>query len=914
MVREKKLLYSRNKEDWHALSSTKVLAVLGSSKKGLDESEVARRRKKYGENVLPRKKAVSRVAILFNQIKSPIIYILLIAGAVSFFVGETINAYVLFAAVFLNTVIGFFQEDKANRSLNKLRSYIEPLALACRNGENKQLPVKELVPGDIVYLEAGNNVPADCRVIEAAELEVNEAALTGETVPSIKQAGAVAPGASLIDRESMAYLGTMVVRGKGVAVVTATGVDSELGKIAQIIREAPEEATPLQARLAKLSNQLGILVAIICLFIFSIGILQERKIIDVFNTAVAIAVAAIPEGLPVAVTVILTIGMQRILKKRSLVRKLIAAETLGSTTVICSDKTGTLTEGKMRLANIILADQEVDLAKGRFEHRDPKLIYYALRIAFHCNDAFYEEGGGLDNWKIIGSPTDQAFLAAAIQAGLNYKKEKERYPRLGELPFDSEHKYMLTLHRMRDKHSIVKTDRVIFAKGAPEIILAKSVWLQTERGARKMSGADRRKFIYELKKLTGQGLRVIALAYQPVGKNEVITNLNQAAVNLIFFGLVTLKDQLRAEAKETIKLCLKAGIRPLIITGDYKLTAQAIAREIGLRAEAENIMEGEELDRIDDAALKETVKRVNLYARTSPHHKLRIVQALRENREVVAMIGDGVNDAPAIKTADIGVALGSGTDVAKETSDMVLLDNNFSVIVAAVEEGRIIFSNLRKVITFLTSDIFSEITLIVGSIVFGLPLALLPAQILWLNMINDSLLNFSLAFEKGEDKLMTDPPLKPGEQILNKEMKLIIFGVGIVRDVFIFSLFFWLYRRGLNLAYLRTLFFAILGGKSLVSLFSLRSLRQPIWRLNHSFNRYLIGAALASLAIMLAAVYWPPLQSILSTVALGAGAWLLVIFIALLNLTMLEFVKYWFIVEKKEEIFPDGRSLEPSLR
>lgn len=897
MAKEKKHPQIASRDDWHALSFTKVLDLFGSSIEGLAEEEVKRRLKKFKANVLPQKKAVSRATIFFRQLKSPLIYILLAAAAVSLFFQELVNAYVILAAVALNTAIGYLEENKANRALAKIKDFIQPTALVKRAGENREIAVKELVPGDIIYLQAGNNVPADCRIIEAVDLEINEALLTGEAMPSVKQEEPVIVGAGLIDREAMAYFGTLVVRGRGMAIVTATGHNSEMGKIAKLIGEAEEEITPLQVRLAKLSNQLGLLVAVVAVLIFLIGVLQNRQTLEIFITAVAVAVAAIPEGLPVAVTVILTIGMQRILKKNSLVRKLIAAETLGSTTVICTDKTGTLTEGKMYLANIILSDQRVDIIKEKFEHRDPRYIYFALRIMLHCNDAFLEETDGLGSWKIVGSPTDQAMLSAAIQAGLNYKKEKARYPRLDELPFNSENKFMASLHRVKDPNSVIKAERLILAKGAPEIILDKSRFLHTEKGARQLNKDDRLKFLDELKKLTSSGLRVIALAYRPVTAKEKTVDFAASLSDLVFFGLVTLKDPLRAETAETIELCRSAGIRPVIITGDHWLTGKAIAREIGLKVEAENIIDGEELDKVGDEELAELAGRVNLYARVSPHHKLRIIEALKKKKEVVAMIGDGVNDAPAIKAADIGVALGSGTDVAKETSDMVLLDNNFSTIVAAVEQGRIIFSNIRKVVTYLVSDVFSEIILIVGSIIFNLPLALLPAQILWLNIVNDSLPNFSLAFERAEPGIMSEKPIKGREPILNTEIKLIIFLVGAARDLLIFGLFFWLYRRGLALDYLRTLFFAILGFKSLCSVFSFRNLRQPIWRRQRPFNFYLTGAALGSLLLILLAIYWRPLQTVLSTVALDRAAWLLIVVVGLISLVMIEFIKYWFVGE-----------------
>ncbi len=882
-------------EDWHAMSVTKVLENLKTSLKGLSIQEAKSRLAKYRENVLPRKKAIPRLVILLDQFKSPLIYILLIAALISLFFHKYIDTGVILGAVFLNTIIGFFQENKANKSLEKLRTFIEPTVLVVRDRQNIEVTSKELVPGDIIYLQTGNYVPADCRIIKATDLEINEASLTGESMASTKQAEPIKVGVSLIDRESMAYMGTFVVRGNGQAIVTATGEKTEMGKIAQLVSSTKEEKTPLQLRLARFGRQLGLLITIICLFIVITGVWQKRDILDMFITGVALAVSAIPEGLPIAVTVILTIGMQRILAKKSLVRKLIAAETLGSTTVICTDKTGTLTEGKMQVSSIVFPDQKVDLVRGEFKHKNPELIHNALRICLHCNDAIMEETGDLAKRKITGLPTDQALLAAPIQAGLIYQQEKKDFPQISEVPFDSEKKYMLTMHQVKNKTSMLKTEAIIFAKGAPEVILDKSNFVVTSSGIKKIAKKDKENIIFELKKLSSQGLRIISLAYRDVKKNEEIKDLEEAGQNLVFVGLVTLKDPLRKETAQTIAICCQAGIRPIIITGDYKLTAKAIAQEVGIKLKPENIMEGSALDKIDDKKLVKEVKNINLYTRVSPHHKLRIVSALRKSNEVVAMIGDGINDAPAIKSADIGVALGSGTDVAKETSDIVLLDNNFSVIVEAIKQGRIIFSNIRKVITYLISDSFSEVILIVGSIFLGLPLAILPAQILWINIVNDGLPDFSLAFEKGDSNIMNDKPIKKDEPILNKEMKAIIFGVGIIRDSLILALFLWLFYQGTEIQYLRTIIFAILGFKSLLSIFSLRSFRRPIWRLNPLTNLYLIGAVLISLSLLLVAIYWPPLQAVLETTSLDISVWLLIVSVGIISVFMIEFIKYWYL-------------------
>ena len=900
--------------NFHSKKIKDVLKEFKADVNGLSNKEIEKRRKKYGLNELPKEKPLGKLTIFLSQFKSPLIYILLIAGFISLFLRDYIDAGVIFGAVILNTIIGFIQENKANNTLSKLKQLIKHKAFVLRNGHEIEISSGQLVPGDIIIIKAGNRMPADARIIEEDNLLVNEASLTGESVPVEKAIGVQKEGVSIADRKNMVYASTISVRGIGRAVVTATGRKTEIGKIASLVKETEDEKTPLQIRLSKFSNLLGIIIGVITVLVAAIGIFQGRAPFDMFIMGVALAVSAIPEGLIVAVTVILVLGMQRILKKKSLVRKLVAAETLGSTTVICTDKTGTLTEGKMHVAHIIIGEKEFEVGTlgSRQDSVEAKVVSLALQTAMMCNDAVIENPEDeLASWRIIGTPTDAALMSAAFQSGLNKEKLLKIEQKVGELPFDSDNKFMISLHKRKDGKLI------LYEKGAPERLLGKSVNFYHHGKVYELTANERKKLNNNYNKLTSRGLRVIGVARRILPPPPTPPPLRSSRErgdegnkidwksidnNLTFIGFIAIKDPLRPEAKDTIKICRQAGIRPVVITGDHKLTAQTIAKEIGFKIKEENIVTGEVLDKMSDEKLESRVNKIDIYARVSPHHKLRIVQALQSRGEVVAMTGDGINDSPALKAADIGISLGTGTDIAKEASDIVLLDNNFKTIVAAIREGRIIFANIRKVIIYLISDSFSEVILILGSILMGLPLAILPAQILWINIVNDGLPDFSLAFEKGAKGVMKRKPIKKNEPILNKEMKIIIFGIGIVRDLLIFGLFIYLFSGGMEVNYIRTMFFVLLGVKSLTGIFSLRDLNVPIWRLNPFSNLYLVGAVAVSFMLLVSAIYWAPLQKILSTVPLNFNSWILIFVVAATSIIMVEVIKHHFILKEKRRV------------
>lgn len=876
--------------NFHSEEFKESFKVLKTSAEGLTQEEAQIRLEKNGKNELPSKKPTSSLVIFFSQFNSPLIYILIVAGFLSLLIRDYADAIIIFFTVFINTIIGYIQEIKASSALSKLKSLIEHKANVFRNGHEIELDSKNVVVGDVIYLKAGNKVPADARIIDAVNLQVNEASLTGEAYPSNKSISPVVPGAAVADRSSMVFAGTVVARGSGRAVIVATGLDTEIGNIAKMVAEEKDGKTPLQKRLTTFSKQIGFYIVLVNILLLVIGLMRGEALSVMFLTAVALVVAAIPEGLTVAVTVVLTVGMQKILKQKSLVRRLVATETLGSTTVICTDKTGTLTEGVMHVAHIVIGEKEfeLDALGSRQNQEEAKIVSLALQTALMCNDAIIENPNDeLSSWKIIGGATDVALYSAAIQSGLNKDKILKTEPLVDELPFESDLKYMITLHKRKKGY-------VLYEKGAPERLIEKSDYFYHHGKRTKLSPKEKLKLNSSYKSLASKGLRVVGVAYREFDKLEWEKGDKWSSVDegLTFIGFIALKDPLRVETKETFELCRRAGIRPVIITGDYHLTAKAIAFELGMEVSDEHILTGVELDKMDDEELIRHVERVDVYARVNPHHKLRIVKALKARGEVVAMTGDGINDSPALKAADIGIALGNGTDIAKETSDMVLLDNNFKTIVNAVKYGRMIFDNIRKIILYLIADAFSQIILIAGSIILGFPLALLPAQILWMNLVQNGFPAFALANEEEGDGIMDKKPLKKNEPIMNREMKMIIFIIGFLRDIFIFGVFAYMMRTSVDIEYARTFIFSALAICSLMNVFSFRLLNKQIWTSNPFSNKFLNIGVFINLSLILAAVYFGPLQAVLKTVPLGPYSWLAIIAIATTTNILIEFVKY----------------------
>lgn len=886
---------------WHSVSLETVIRKLKSGKDGLDNNEAKKRLLKYGYNELPAAKEKSKLAIFLSQFYNPLIYVLLMAAVITFLLKEFSDVIVIMLAVIMNAIIGYVEENKADQSLFKIRSLIKQNVKVLRKFKNEtrevEIETRDLAPGDVILLSSGDKVPADARLIEANELKINEASLTGEAMPVKKNVDKLEKGVNLAERLNMCYMGTSVINGNGKAIVCSSGTKTELGKIALLVSETKDEKTPLQKQIIKFSNFLSGLVFVLCVFILFVGLFEGIGFLEIFLTSVAIAVAAIPEGLVISMTVILALGMQKILKKNALVKKLIAAETLGSASVICMDKTGTLTENKMVVSNIIVETEDEnrnnhDIQKYGLKNlikNSPNLIF-ALEIGMICNDTVVENpNDDLQKWELHGDPTETALYMAAVQAGLHKADLEKALPKVIEIPFNEENKYMATVHN-KDGHYAV------YIKGAPEVLINMAVKVKCGNSSVEITDKKRHELKLQYENLSSKGLRVLAVGYKNISDFREVESIKN---DIILVGFIGLKDPLRENAKETITSCLEAGMRPIIITGDHRLTAKAIIEEVGIKVEQENILEGDKLDKMSDEELQKIIRKISLYARVSPRHKLRIIDAWQAAGEVVAMTGDGVNDAPAIKSADIGIALGSGTDVAKETADIILLDDSFKTIVDIVKQGRVIFDNIRKVTLYLLSDSFSEMVLITGSLILKLPLPVIPAQILWINLASDGFAGVAMAMEPEENEIEREAPRLKNEPILNFEMKILIFVIGIITAFILLGLYIFMYKNNFSLPYLRTLIFTLLGIDSLIYVFSCRSLRKPIWKINFFSNPILLWAILFGILMQVCAIYLSPLQKLLKTVPLSFKDWIIVLIFGIINITAIEISKAFFIAKRK---------------
>ena len=863
-------------EKWHNLPWQKVIEILESNlEKGLSEKEVRTRQKIFGKNKLPEEKPLSWVKILLEQFQSPLVYILVIAGFICSLLREWADVIVIWSAVFLDVIVGFLQENKASNILRELKKVLKLKAIVLREGGIKEVLQEDLVPGDIVILKPGERVPADGRLIEAYNLKINEAPLTGEWLPAEKHSKILPKTIPLADRENMVYMGTVVEGGSGKAVITKIGTKTEIGKVAKMIKEVREGRTPFQKKLANFSRTVAILIGIICLAIFIEGIIANRQPFEMFTIAVAVAVAAIPEGLPVAMTVILALGTQRILKKKGLVRRLASVETLGSTSIIATDKTLTLTEGKMEISEIFSKKEEL-----------------ALKIGALCNEAFIENPEKhFLKWKVCGNPTDKALVLGAAKAGFLKPKLERELPKIDEIPFDTKYKFIATLHRG-------KNENFLYISGAPERIIELSFKVEKETEKENLNVKTKRKLYEKLEELTARGKRVIAVAFKILPKTEKKLPSQEKISDLVFVGFIALRDPLRRGAKKAIKACKKAGMKPIIVTGDHLLTAKAVAQELGLKTGKENIILGQDLDKLSDKEFQKRLKDITVYARVEPRHKLRIIEAWQERGEVVAMTGDGINDAPALKKADVGVALGSGTEVAKEASDLVLLTDDFSTIVKAIKEGRAILDNIRKVTTYLICDSFTEVVLVGASIIAKVPLPVTAIQILWVNLIEDGLPDIALAFEPKERDLMERKPEPHKIPLLTKEMKALTFVAGIIDDLILLSFFLWLLRQRCDINFIRTMIFANLSIDTFYVAFSCKSLRRNLWQINLFSNKFLVGAIILGILMLIFAIYFPPFQVLLKTVPLGINDWLIVILFGTIDLGLIEATKWYFIKRK----------------
>ncbi len=901
-------------DEWYKLGVDEALDRVGSGREGLSRDEALRRLQEYGPNELAEAGSKSPWRILAQQFTSILIIILIIAAIASAVLGDYADAIVIMAIVILNGLLGFRQEYKAEKTMNALRKLAAPMVRVRRGGQVVEVPSADLVPGDVVLLEAGNVIPADARLMQSASLRVQEAALTGESEPVEKiEAALDQPDVPLADRVNMLYMGTSASYGRGEAVVTGTGMQTELGKIAGMIQAVDQEATPLQKRLSQLGRWLAVAALVLVVIIFAQGLLRGEGLRIMFLTAVSMAVAAVPEGLPAIVTVALSLGAQRMLKRKALIRKLPAVETLGSVTVICSDKTGTLTENRMTVIILDILGHEIDLQQEmKRDHpaplaaadagharellQDKAAVPLLVTGGALCNDSILqlvsvgsEDEGAREEYRALGDPTEGAIVIAAAQLGLLKTELDRAFPRVGELPFESERKRMTTVHarpletiygleELNVHLAAEDAEAVAFTKGALESILPLStgVWdgervipLNDEQRVRTQKAND---------DLAARGMRVLAVAFRtlpatPGAEGAPALTVADLERELVLVGLIGMIDPARSEARDAVKTALAAGVRPAMITGDQPLTAASIAAQVGIVTPEQaaspdfQVLTGTQLEALSPAELKEAVREVSVYARVAPEQKLTIVQALQEQGHVVAMTGDGVNDAPALRKADIGVAMGiTGTDVAKEAADMVLMDDNFATIVAAVREGRAIYDNVRKFIKYLMATNVGELAVMLIAPFLGMPLPLLPLQILWMNLVTDGLPGLALGFEPPERRVMERPPHPPSEGIFARGLGTHIMWAGPLMGV-IALMAGWFYWRAGDEAW-QTMLFTVLTISQMFHVLAIRQERESLFKTGLFSNKLLLGAVILTILLQFALIYVPFLQNIFDLQAL----------------------------------------------
>lgn len=878
---------------WHSEDIDKVLKTLEVNPEyGLNNEEYNIRLKKFGKNKFEHKEKFRFLKLLLRQIQSPLVLILIIAGISSLvFFKDYSDAGIIFIAVLFNTIIGIIQEGKASKTFEKLKKYLSSKSNVLRAGQIKEIDSSEIVPGDILIIRQGEKIAADARIIEAKNLEVNEAVLTGEWLTNSKEAGVLPKETPLADRTNMVYSGTTVEEGFGKAVVVGTGEETEIGKISKLLAEEKKETTPLQKGIKNLAKIIGVMVVAFAVLIFGLGIARGIGFEEMFLTSVAIAVASIPEGLPVAVTVILALGMQRILSKGGLVRKLGAAETLGSTDVVLIDKTGTLTQAKMESSVLITRNKKIENFDSLKDSGDSNILNL-LKSAMFVNEAFVENpGSSADKLIIRGQPTEKAILKTGIKAGLNQNELLKEEPRIDYLGFNPERKWSASLHKMKNGKAR------IYLAGAPETILKLSDTIADKDKNVIFSREEKLKFRKEFENLTEKGARVIAFAYKENNYKDLdISQADKIFSNFIFLGLIAFEDPVREDAKEAMELMRRANVRVVMVTGDHKGTAKAVAQKVNMVGGKKEIkiMEGGEIEKISAKGLPFLTEKIDIFARTTPSQKLAIMKAFQDKNYTVAMTGDGVNDALALKRANIGLSVGSGTEVAKEASDLVLINDSFSIISRAIEEGRTIVDNLKKVIIYLLSTSFSEIVLIGSALAFGLPLPLLPGQILWANLIEEGFMNFAFAFEQKEEEAMLRKPKDYSlKKILSREIIKTVLIIGAITSLILLGVFLYLHYINYPLEKLRTIMFAGLAMDALFFAFSIKNLKKPIWKIKILSNPYLIMAWFLSVALLLAALFLPPIQKLLKLTPLSLNELILIASIGVSNLVVIESVKWY---------------------
>ncbi len=893
-----------SEKKWHQLDTQQLLQQQQTDPlHGLSTEEVQRRQQKVGLNELAEGKKVSPITLLLNQFKDFMVLVLVAATLISGLLGEYLDAITIIAIIILNGILGFAQEFRAERSLRALKELSAPTSKVNRNGQWTEVAARDLVPGDIIAVESGDRIPADVRFIDATQLYVEESALTGESVPVGKHANVIADAdVNLGDQRNLGFMGTMVTRGKGTAVVVRTGMQTEMGKIADLIQSTDTMETPLQHRLEQLGKILIAVALGLTIMVVVAGILHGQPMYGMFLAGVSLAVAAIPEGLPAIVTIALALGVQRMIKRKAIVRKLPSVETLGCASVICSDKTGTLTQNKMTVTHLWNGGRLLEvtgegyapnghiLSEGKpVDIRNDQTLRRLLQISVLCNNAVLQETYPEQQnrkkqrqdvqpmWAINGDPTEGALVVLGAKAGYTHKSLQETYRKVAELPFDSERKRMSVLVEHQG-------GRLLLSKGAPDVLLEKCAYILWEGKVTPLTGTLRKKVEAANEAMAKNALRVLALAYRDMKSSEQRDLDERFEEGLIFVGLTGMIDPPRKEVKQAISKCKRAGIKTVMITGDHQITAEAIARELGMLPDKGLIVNGKQLQAMTDEQLDAKVDHIYVFARVSPEHKLRIVKSLQRKGHVVAMTGDGVNDAPAIKAADIGIAMGiTGTDVSKEASALILSDDNFATIVAAVEEGRGIYENIRKFIRYMLASNVGEILTMFIAMMLGMPLPLVPIQILWVNLVTDGLPAMALGVDQAEGDLMQQQPRPAKENIFARRLGWKIISRGVLIGICTLAAF-WLVLRDMpgdaqNLIKAQTVAFATLVMAQLIHVFDCRSSRS-IFHRNILENKYLVFAVLSSILLLVGVLYIEALQPIFKTVPLGLREWCLVLVFA----------------------------------
>ncbi|MFQ5857219.1 MAG: cation-translocating P-type ATPase [Anaerolineae bacterium] len=920
----------------HAYPAHEVVELLETDAEvGLTVEEARARLTQYGTNELQEWPRPGLLAMLWNQFDDFVVWMLIVAAGISALVGYYdgegyTDAIAIVAIVILNAVIGLIQERRAENALRALKKMASPDARVVRDGCVKTIPSREVVPGDIVLLETGNYVPSDVRLVEAVNLKIEEASLTGESVPVVKHADAIlGANTELADRTNTASMGTIVAYGRGRGVVVNTGMSTQIGRIAEMIQTYEEEETPLQRRLNHLGRALGYATLVVCGIVFGVSVVRDTAVgtfmtaplaylttyrghvLELFMVAVSLAIAAVPEGLPAVVTITLALGMQRMIRRHALIRRLPAVETLGSATTICADKTGTLTQNEMMVVQVELDGETLKVGgegyrpAGAFSRngrevdvQEDKDLQVLLQASLLASDAVLNEAEDGRGWVVAGDPTEGALVTLAAKGGYRREELESKQPRVAEIPFDSERKRMTTVHDVRNAHALPEgwgPPYIAYVKGAPDVIVDLSDRYHHNGLPAPLTDDVRERIARANERMASRALRVLAIAYKPLDEVPEELSSEWMEKELVFLGMVGMRDPVRPEVGPAIEQARRAGVRTVMITGDYKDTAVAVAKELNLLRRGSKVLTGQELNALTDDELTALVETVDVYTRVSPEHKVRIVEALKCRGAVVAMTGDGVNDAPALKRSHIGVAMGvTGTDVARETADMVLTDDNYASIVSAIEQGRVIYDNIRKFVFYLLSCNVGEILIIFTAILAGLPSPLAPIHLLWLNLVTDGLPALALGLEKGEPDIMERPPRPPEQPILTRDLWTLVGVQALIDMVVTVGAFVWaMNTSGNDLVFARTVAFTTLVMSELVRAYTSRSERHSVFKLGPLTNRWMVGATLSSLILLLIVVYLPFLQPVFNTVPLDLSVWLVVIPLMLMPGTGAEIAKFF---------------------